>query len=211
MNRDDGIGQVVELRDFFAGLLQHAMASDPVGLAADGRLSPETRKCGKVFRLRGRNPHRLRTPENGPRQRVRTMGFKGGGIAQHFLLGVRVQGNDPLHGGLAVGEGARLIQRQRFDPGRSLQVGASLDKHSVSRRRGDAGNNRHRSRDGQGAWTGDDQNDERLVKPSSPPAPEGHRRDRLLSSFCGTAQVIFNQSLRLLSWGSHHRTVRRKG
>ena len=25
--------------------------------------------------------------------------------------------------------------------------------------------------------------------------------DRLVSSFCGTAQVIFNQSLRIVSWG----------
>ena len=47
---------------------------------------------------------------------------------------------------------------------------ASLDQHAAACRRREAGGDRHRRRDGQAAWTGDQQDQHRLVEPVVPGA-----------------------------------------
>ena len=104
---------------------------------------------------------------DGPGQRVLGVGFGAGGEGEHLVLAVAGGGLDGGDGGLALGEGAGLVEQHGVDGAHRLQREPVLDQHAAAG--GAFGGDGHHQRDRQaeGVRAGDDQHgdgaDHRLV------------------------------------------------
>ncbi len=96
--------------------------------------------------------------DDGACQRVFGVGLRGGGERQHLVLGAAVPiASDRGDGGLALGQGAGLVEQHRPDRAHALQRHPVLDEHPAAR--GPLGGDGHDQRDGQteGVRAGDHQ------------------------------------------------------
>src|SRR5699024_1399283 len=93
----------------------------------------------------------------GPGERVLAVGLGRGGQGEH-LVGVQVAGRfDAGDGGLALGQGAGLVEEHRIDLAHGLQREAVLDQDAAAGGALGGDGDHQRDRQAQRVWAGDDE------------------------------------------------------
>ena len=125
------------------------------GFDADCRGGGEVRGCGHVeFSGAG-------GCDDGASERVFTVGLGCGSQRQHLVFGSVACGVDGGDGGLALGQGAGLVEQHRVHGAHGLQREAVLDEHPAAG--GALGRDRHhqRDRESERVGAGDDEHGDR--------------------------------------------------
>ena len=148
---------------------------------------PKRALAGRGIELghrRGGDALLLRGGDDGDRERMLAGPLDAGREPQH--LGLRKAGrrHDRSHGGLALGQGAGLVDDERVDLLHVLQRLGVLDEDAGLRAASDADHDRHRRREAERARAGDDQHRDRgdeavgEARLGAPDAPGGEGQQR---------------------------------
>ena len=115
--------------------------------------------------------------DDGPRQRVLAEPLDGRGHGEQPLLRHAVQADDVGDLRPAGGERAGLVEGDRPQLGRLLQVHAALDEHAVARGAREGGEDADRRGDDQGARAADDEQRQAAVEPRVERGAEQRRHE----------------------------------
>ena len=160
----EGVGRVHEFRGVDAHRGQEARAPHDDGMAGHRGRHAATRDGEEVGRVGdGELPGVGGLADDGVGERMLRAALRGGDESEDLLLGERTLGADDVrHAGLALGQGAGLVEHDGLDRAQPLERLGVAEQDPVLGALAGADHDRGGGREAEGAGAGDDQHGDRV-------------------------------------------------